>query len=53
MKSFSALLWRSSGDEMRDPNPVVGALGLDKLQEVKVFGLRPWSPLVTTHLKNM
>lgn len=49
MKSFSTLLWRPSGDEMRDPDPVVGALGLDELQEVKVFGLRPWSPFVTAH----
>ena len=34
---------------MRDPDPVMGPLRLDKLKKVEVFGLRPWSPFVTAH----
>ena len=43
MISLPALLGRPGMDELRYPDPIVGPLRLDQLQERSIFMLRPRS----------
>jgi hypothetical protein len=43
MVSLSTLLWRARADELSNSHPIQGSLGMNKLNEVSVFPLRPWS----------
>ncbi len=49
MKTFSALLWRPGTNHLGNPDPVVGTLGLDELEEISIFALRPRSPFMGAH----
>ena len=47
--TLTTLLWRAGLDHGRDANPVVGALGVDEVEEDRVLGLGPWTSLVCRH----
>lgn len=53
VKAFPALLGRARPDYMGNPHPIVGSLVLYQMQKVRVFALRPRTPLMRTHRESL